>query len=212
MLSGVMSPHGLVKVDCDTAFERVIFSAATLLAVLAAILFYDALVGPRGGALNGADGHSIFVPTLMLFGAGALFATRVLIDNFYLVDPERHAVYFHFEFMFVRHVRLLLEQKDVAGVSVQARRRRTRYSGWWWEQRVVLIRATGRLLPMSNWRRDGLWDGNNAAKKLAAELGCSWHEAPDNACLAVTTKDGAVSVTFEEVSWCNSVGGLRAWF
>jgi hypothetical protein len=202
--------HGFVKVDCDTALERALSSGVTVVAIAGAILLWLAFGSPRShvGPLPPLDSRTLPVAWSLLALAVVLFAARALTNSFYLVDPARHVIYSHFQFLFIRRVRLLLERKDILGVSTEARQRRTRYSSWW-EQRVVLIGANGHVLPLGNWRRDALWVSNDAAQQLAKQIDCQWYEAPDNSQLLVKMKDGVASASFVPFTWLTSTDWFR---
>jgi len=196
------SDRGFQKVDCEIGLERVLNAAGTACVILAGWWSWMALVG------HPAPDHPWSVlnrpaylgPVAMLCLAGVLFTARYLTDNFYLVDPARHVVYYHFRFLFVRRVRLLFERRDLLGVSTQTRKRRTRYSSWW-EHRVVLIGTTGRVVPLDRWRRDALWRCNQEAAALATSLGCAWYEAQEGRRVIVTVKDGVASVAHARPGW-----------
>jgi hypothetical protein len=198
--------HGFVKVDCDTTQEEVLFQSGAYLVGIAA--FWLFLVGRGLGSRatwRVPESPALILPGILLAMGVVLCLARALTDDFYLVDPKRHLVYGHYRFAFMRRIVLLLERKDVLAVSTASQKRQSRYSTWW-EYRVALVRADGRIVPMSNWTRDGLWASNNAAQNLATELECQWVEAPEQQRLVVTMKDGVPSVALVPFSWLASVG------
>ena len=117
-----------------------------------------------------------------------------------------HTVYYHFWFLFVRRVTLLLEGKDIITVSTESRRRRVRYTSWW-EQRVVVLAADARVVPMSNWQRDGVWACNNFASELAKKLGCKHLEVPEDTDVRVAVEAGRTTTSLRPYgSWAGWSG------
>jgi len=200
--------HGFVKVDCEIGLERVLNVGGVATGLIAAWMGWVAFAdhAQHAGTWRSFDPAAFIGPLGVLGLAVILLGARYLTDNFYLVDTARHTIFYHAKFLSFRHVRLLLERNAIQAVATQTRRRRTRYRSWW-EQRVVLIGATGRILPMSNWRRDSLWEVNNDAVALAQSLGCPSYPAPDESKLVVTVKDGAVSATHVAAGWIDSDDG-----
>jgi hypothetical protein len=201
--------RGFTKVDCDTTLEDWLSGGATIFAIVAGIWIMF-LVDPGGHrtAPLPPEVRSWTGPVFLLVGASILAVARLLTDNFYLVDPARHLVYYHFRFAFFRNVRLLLERKDITAVTTQAQYRRTRYSSWW-EYRVVLVDTRGNVLPLSNWRRDALWNCNNDASDLAKKLECEWHAAPDQSRLVISVQNGTTTTKFVPFTWWTRVGSSR---
>ena len=201
--------RGFTKVDCDTTLEHWLRDGATMLAVFGGIWMMMLIdPGERRGAPLPPGFTAWTGPGLLLIGAAILAVAWLVTDNFYLVDPARHLVYYHFRFAFFRNVRLLLERKDIVAVTTQAQHRQTRYSSWW-EYRVVLVDTQANVLPLSNWRRDALWNCNNEASDLAKKLECEWHEAPEQSRLVVSVQNGRTTTKFESFKWWMRVGSYR---
>ena len=173
--------HGFEKVDCDTTLERAfIATGITCVGLAVAVLWFTlrGLIYRSTWRLHlPPSAVPLLVPGL-LAAAGISAALRWLTDNFYLIDSSRHAVYYHFEFLFVRRVTLLLEPQDIDMVIVESRRRRNRRDAWF-EYRCMLIATDGRSVPMSNWERYDRLTSNERAAELAKTLGCRLSEAPE---------------------------------
>jgi hypothetical protein len=191
---------GFLKVDCHTTLERALTFGATMLGIFAAVMLMTAFVEVRGPWLS-RDGIAIAVPALIA-GAGFLLGLRWLTNNFYLIDRTRHAVYFHFQFLGIRRVRLLLERPDIQAMAVETRHQQHRGRAWW-EHRAVLIDVRGRTVPLGDWESEALEVANHLARTLAAELGCRCHESPDDSRLVVRMEHGMPSVTYKpsELEW-----------
>ncbi len=210
--------RGFLKVDCDTAVEGLLSGGALAVVVVAGLWAWALSVTPaQPGAvplpLAAIDWRG---PVLLGAGAAMLFGLRLLTDNFYLVDPERHIVYFHSQFGFFRRVRLLVEPRDVVAISVQTRWRLAMTNDWewdlpqsrtWWDHRIALIDTRGRILPFSDWRADGLWPSNNDAAELAKKLGCRWFQTPEQSALAVTRQGGDIVAKFRPATWFTQPDG-----
>src|SRR5262252_2605782 len=90
--------RGFRKVECETRLESVTTAAGFGLAICGAIWTWAiyATLHPISRAEAAAlVGHW---PPVAMFVAGlGLLAVRLMTDNFYLIDPARHAVYLHFK-------------------------------------------------------------------------------------------------------------------
>jgi hypothetical protein len=200
--------RGFVKVDCTTGLEAIFDYGWKGCALISAGILWFGLFGGRGRTATVTDPR-VYLGAGILGAAGALFfVLRLLTDNFYLVDPSRHAVYLHAKFLFTRRVRRLLERQDIAGVAIEAQRRRSRYRHWT-EHRTVLIGRDGRHVPMSDFRKDGLWDANNLAISLGRQLEVPSYEAPDETRLVVARDQGQLRIGYEPFSWITGIDGSR---
>jgi hypothetical protein len=215
------SSRGFVKIDCDTAREGALSGGALALAVVAAIWAWGVLDPVHVPAVLRLPPAALNLrgPIVLACVAAALFGLRLMTDDFYLVDRQRHAVFFHAQFGLWRRVRLLIERKDIVTVSVQTRWRAdpgdnlpldAEASHAWWEYRVVLIDSRGRIAPFGDWERDGLWASNNQARDLAQTLQCRCFEAPERSALVVTRVNGEVVVKFTAVRWFTQPG-VASW-
>ena len=192
--------RGFVKIDCDTPFESGLLMMAVFFGLLAGLLFLESLHPDQRGLLTLLLGPSGIpagpVMVSLAIASGTACALWLATDNYYLVDPAQHVVYSHFNMFFVRRVRRLLERPDILAITAQARPRRTRYGRSWWEQRAVIVTKRGRVVPITNWRRDALWDSNNTALELAKELDCQAHPAPEDSRLVVRSDHGVATIEF----------------
>jgi hypothetical protein len=197
------------KIELDTPFESVLRWGGGL-AVLSAVLvvWADVRSGSRSLSLHAPDRWVVLVASLALSLAVAFFGLLLLTDNFYLIDPDRRRVLSHIRFGPFRRVAPVTGDHDILVVTTDSRFGWYGYGRWWsrpssfdkspasQDQRVVLVTKQGRVVGMSNWRRDGLWTSNNEARDLAAELGCTYHEAPEQFRLSVTRAAGVATADF----------------
>lgn len=198
--------QGFLKVDCDTTLERALVGSAAgagLIVLLGVVIFFTR---DRPAFLTSVR-FEVAIPVLAATGILLLFL-RGLTDNYFLIDPKQHAIYYHFHFLFIRRVRLLAERQDIVATTVETRYRRTKYRRWW-EHRAVLIDASGRVVPMSNWQRDALSESNDVAADLAKQLGCRNYEVADQRRLVVTPGNGRPEVSLEEFTWLTRQGPMK---
>ncbi len=135
-----------------------------------------------------------------LFLSGAFFLLRYFTDNHYLVDPEYHCVYYHFKFLWHRRIRLLLASENITAVTTGSKKCSSKTSSWW-EYRVVLVSAQGKIEPLTNWKREKLDECNILASDLASKLQTQYISAPACCILCVSMVDGAPDIVFDESSF-----------
>jgi len=200
--------RGFVKVDCTTGLETVFDTGWQVCAILSAAVIWFGLFGVRRHGVATTDSGVYLAGGILIGAAAILFVLRRLTDNFYLADPSRHAVYLHSKFLFSRRVRRLLERQDIVGVGIEAQRRRSRYRHWT-EHRTVLVGRDGRHVPMSDFRKDGLWDANNLAISLGRQLDVPSYEAPEETRLVVANEQGQLRIGYEPFTWFTGIDGSR---
>jgi hypothetical protein len=187
----------MVKFDRETALERFLLGGGVLAVMTALELLMVGTLGRRRSPPNPAVLPYIPVAALL---ALLLFAARYFTDNYYLVDPERHLVYYHFKFLWFRTVRLLLQREDILAVATRGRPRSRRTSGWW-DYQVVVVSAKGSLVPLGDWEHEGLHARNAEAERLGALLGCPCHTSPPRCKLRVKRANGKASLTLMPLPW-----------
>jgi hypothetical protein len=128
--------------------------------------------------------------------AVVFFIAYWLTDNYYLLDRERHQVFYHFKFLWFRRLRLFLQRQDVVAVAVQGRKQEQRRQPTTWEYRIGVVGATGRWIALSEWQSKSLEDSNREAENLAAMLECKAYPAPPSCELAVRRYQGGVTIAY----------------
>jgi hypothetical protein len=180
----------LVKLDPDTTLENFLMGGA-----IGALLFVlgigkAALVGHRSSPPS---------PELLPLAVWALpFCLVFLIafcftDNYYLLDRERHQIFYHFKFLWFRRLRVLLQRKDVVAVAVEGRKQG---KPSYWEYRIGVVGNTGRWVALADWQNEPLEASNTAAAKLAGMLGCKVYPASPDCELVVRKESGSVSIAY----------------
>lgn len=197
-LDNLTAREDLVKFNRDTPLEQFLLGTGCI-GVLAALVML--LMGTIGGRHSRPNPAVLPYVPLAILAAVMFFALRYFTDNYYLVDPKQHLVYYHFKFLWFRRVHLLLRREDILAVSTRGRRQSSRRSTWW-EYRVVVIGANGHLVPFCDWERDALSKCNAEAERLGTMLGCQSHKSPPECELHFEVSNGSVSVDFKQLPWC----------
>jgi hypothetical protein len=100
-----------------------------------------------------------------------LLAVRLCSRHCYLFDPGRGCLIWHSQLLWFRRARVVLERGEIAGIAAQGKEFKSRH-GAYWSYRVVVEKAAGGEILVSNWRRWGRDKCKAEADKLAGLLGC----------------------------------------
>jgi hypothetical protein len=186
-----ITSEGLVKLDTDTTLENFLMGGAVGALVFALGAGKVALLGHR---------RSPPTPELLPYALGALplalvfFIAHRFTDNYYLLDRERHRIFYHFKFLWFRRLRVLLQRKDIVAVTVQGHKASERRGPTYWEYRVGVVGTNGRWIALTEWEKEALEPCNRKAASLAAMLGCQAYSASAGCELVVRKKDRSVSI------------------
>lgn len=205
-LDDLTAREDLVKFNRDTPLEQFLLGTGCLGVLAALVMLQMGTIGGRHSRPNPA--MLPYVPWAVVV-ALLFFAARYFTDNYYLVDPEQHLVYYHFKFLWLRTIRLLLRREDILAVATRGRARSSR-SSTWWEYQVVVIGANGHVVPMRDWERDAIDKCNAEVERLGTMLGCSFHKSPSSCQLRYEITGGSVSINFEPLPWWGFT--LPVWF
>jgi hypothetical protein len=198
----------LVKFDRETALEEFFF-ASGFFGLLAALgLFYIGKFGTRPN-YHAHPALLAYIPVVVAF-ALLCFVAHHFTDNYYLVDPKQHLIYYHFKFLWFRSIRLLLTREDIVAVATRGRQKSNR-SSTWWEYQVVVTGANGQVVPLSDWQRDALGRCNVEAEMLGQMLARPSYKSPPCCKLVIEATDGQVSLKFKRPPWWGSTLPLWAW-
>jgi hypothetical protein len=197
--AGVANEHfpitseGLVKLDSDTKLETFLMWGGAVALVVALGFGKAALLGHRRSPPNP---EMLPIALWALPFCVAFFLALFFTDNYYLLDRERHRIFYHFKFLWFRRLRLFLQRKDIVAVAVQGRKHGERNQPTPWEYRIGVVGATGRWVALTDWQKKPLEPCNGEAAKLAAMLGCRAYAASPECELAVRKKGGNVSIAY----------------
>jgi len=148
-----------------------------------------------------------YLPFLLL-AALVLFAARWCTENYYLVDPKKHCVFYHFKFLWFRRTRLLLEHQDVLAVATQGHIRQItgRFEDKW-AYRVLVIGAGGQRAGVTTWRPgdDGLAESNAEGVRIARLLDCPVLNTPRHCEIRIRIEERAVPGTFTSAFYENKL-------
>ena len=126
---------------------------------------------PRTQRIHDPDPAVVRYATGALLVSLILLAARFCFRNCYLVDPRRGCLIWHYQFLWLRRIRVVLQRWEIAGVATQGEKFERRH-GSWWGYRVVVEAIAGADIPVSNWRPNGRDKCKAEADKLAKLLGC----------------------------------------
>jgi len=196
-LNDLAAAKDLVKFDRETALEGFLCGGGALGILAALQMLLIGTIGSRRSASHPAVLPYVLVAVLV---SVLFFVARYFTDNYYLVDPKQHLVYYHFKFLWFRRVHLLLRREDILAVSTRGRRQSSR-SETWWEYQVVVIGANGHVVPFCDWERDALSECNAEVERLGSMLGCQSHKSPPECELRFEVSNGSVSVDFKQLPW-----------
>jgi hypothetical protein len=188
----------LVKFDRETTLEQLLLAGGFFGVLTAFWLLCIGTIGTRR-SFRAHPAVLPYVPVAVVF-ALLCFVAHHFTDNYYLVDPKQHLVYYHFKFLCFRSVRLLLTREDIVAVATRGRQRSSR-SSTWWEYQLVVVGANGRIVPMRDWRRNALGKCNTEAERLGEMLDCPSHKSPQCRKLVIDETNGQVSLNFKQAPW-----------
>lgn len=182
-----------VKVDLDTPLE----SMWTFLAIASAFAGLVILQITYFGTEDSPPDPSFirFFP----YAAGALlvfFFLRGLTDNYYLVDRQRKAIFYHFKFAFIRTVREYLRFSDIDSVVVGSSICTSEDSRWY-QYQLLLVDRAGKTHPFSDALKEAdLKKLNTRAETISSIIECQLVPGRSEHVQAVTVgKDGRIAIS-----------------
>lgn len=190
----IASEAGLKQFDRCTALEETLKVCATISGGLAICMLVFAIVG--GGYDHEILAYSILPSLLLVLFLVIYYHT----DNYYLVDPKEHIVYYHFKFLWIHSLRLAYKRNDINSVGTRGSLARSRYSTRW-NYQVVLIESNGKVVPFSDWEKESLYECEKAAADLGRSLGCKVYHCPPEHTLRIKNFKGAPHAIFEPLIW-----------
>lgn len=158
-----------VKVDLDTPLE----SAWTALAFVSGVgCLFILQIGFIGGKRTPPDPEFLNYLPHALLALGFFVALRKFTDNYYIVDRQRKAIFYHFECLFVKSVKDYMRFSDIDSAVVNGSIHHSKNSRWY-EYQILLIDRTGKTHPFSDSLREPeLATLNRRAETIAKIIDC----------------------------------------
>ena len=190
----IKNQSDLVKFDVQTGFEEFLAGLRNLSVVLAILL-------PIDWILEGTQAIPLQLGLGTVLVAAGFVVLSLGTDSHYLVDPKAHVIYSVFVVFGRRRMRLAVQKKDMRAVTVQGFKR-IEITGQfslraWWEYRLVVVCANGKILPMSDWRRDSLRVYDRLANRLGKMLACNSQPGEKERLLKVEVRNDGVNLCFK---------------
>lgn len=161
------------KLEITTPLEWLLGGASFALFAFAFVLFVE--------RLSRASSVTPFDPRLPggLAAAGALFLFLWMrTDNYYLTDPSRRRILYHFECLGTTFERSHLEGRQVEIVAVdcvkRSHKRKHRPRVYWNEYTVYAWYRDGGWCALTDPIREDRLQANQLAREAAAALGCAF--------------------------------------
>ncbi|HNW35273.1 MAG TPA: hypothetical protein PKM25_10105 [Candidatus Ozemobacteraceae bacterium] len=158
-----------VKIDLDTPLE----TAWNVLAGFSGIgCFFILQIGFLGGKHSPPDPSFLkFLPYAI--GAVVVFLLlRRLTDNYYLVDRQRKAIFYHFECAVIRSVTQFMKFSDIDAVVVNGSVHHSKHSRWF-EYQIQLVDRNGKTHDFSDsLKADNLGLLNSRAETISKIIEC----------------------------------------
>lgn len=186
-----------VKVDLDTPLE----TTWTVLAVISGLVcFFILQIGILGGKHSPPDPEMLrYLP----YGIGALglfLLLKRLTDNYYLVDTQRKAIFYHFECAVMRSTSEFLRFSAVDSVVVNGSIHHSKHSRWY-EYQIQLVENNGTIHKFSDsLKEDQLGLLNSRAETISKIIECRLFPGESEHTYAISNAGGSkVAVTQSHV-------------
>lgn len=181
-----------VKIDLDTPLES-FWSVMTFFSVIACLVIL--WIGYIGGEDTPPEPEFLrFLPWAL--GASAFFLIlRYFTNNFYLAVRHREAIFYHFEFAFIRSVREYLKFSDVDSVIVNGTAYNSDGSSWY-QYQIQLIDRTGQAHYFSDSMKEPRLELlNTRAEAISRIIGCRLFPGTSEHTHTVTANGGHVFIS-----------------
>lgn len=164
---------GPTKLEITTPLEWLFAGIGGGLFVIAFVLVIE------GGTRSSPSPPAHPIVPCMLALAGIVFITLwCKTDNYYLTNPARKRIDYHFEFLGWSYDRPHLEGREVEIVAVDGLRKshKPKYGPrrYWNEFTVYAWHRDGEWTQLTDAIRDDLLQANQLAREAAAALGCAF--------------------------------------
>lgn len=178
-----------IIVDTDTFMEVLLTFLASILFLVAAILFYNYYIGTPGNYMvNGILTTALFLVALK---------ARMGTDNYYVIDVTSGDIYYSYNFLDDKKLILFKKASDIEAVAVTGSASMDQKPPIW-QYRVILIDKKGRTDGFGKWEFEkGLNELNASARSYAGIIGCAFVECPTkNSAVVRTSLNGKIDIFF----------------
>ncbi|HNW34689.1 MAG TPA: hypothetical protein PKM25_07145 [Candidatus Ozemobacteraceae bacterium] len=187
---------GRLKVDLTTTLEKLFLWAMIVTGIIAGI----ALIS----VFTEKEALPVFIGAFAPFivSSGLYWLT----DNYYVVDVRNRMFLYHFHFGIIDFDWSVAPFSRIAAfttTSVHNSSKKGKHGPrtHWWEYATVAVLDTGKIIPVTDFRREALSSGNYMAEKLS-KLMQSRYVSGRSKCVPVVKRDsmGRITITQEEPS------------
>jgi hypothetical protein len=154
------------KLDLDTPMETFFFWMM-IIGGIAAII----------GLINTLDGNAS-AQTLLTVGvvvaaiAGVLYKAT---DNYYIIDSEKKMMLYRFKFFTINNLKIFAPFSSIHAATVNGRKQHSKHSSWW-EYRAEIVLASGKVYPISDWKKYAFETADKKARNMADITGAEFIE------------------------------------
>jgi hypothetical protein len=186
-----------LKLQRETALEWALTWLTLVCFGAASLLWIVSEGGYWRGRYHDPKPHlRVYIPCAA--GAGILFLfARFFTDNYYLLDPCRRRILYHFKFLSFRRIRPVLNAHQILAVAGSGKKRFGRSVTGYWEHRVEAIDFRGRRIGLTDWKIDGLETSNAETATFGGLLGCEALPCPPNQRLVVRRRRAPIRIVFK---------------
>ncbi len=190
-----------VKLDLDTPLETLFFWGM----MTGFFVLLMALIGYL------EDGATSFFRTAVT--AGTLLSTIFGIcykntDNYYILDSNRKAMLYHFKFFGKQDLSVFANFSQIHATTVLCRKQSSKHSSWW-EYRTAMVLDSGKIVPLSDWKKYDFLNAMKKAKNFATLTGANLVESYEQSTVRkVRGIDGKYTFSVKPYSFFDSLGNL----
>jgi len=155
-----------VKIDLDTPLE----SAWTALASVSGVVcFFILQLGFIGSKHTPPDPAMLRYLPYAIGAVGIFLVLKRLTDNYYLVDRQRKAIFYHFECVVMRSTSEFLRFSVIDSVVVNGSIHHSKHSRWY-EYQIQLVEKNGTRHNFSDSLKDGELDLLNSRAETISKI------------------------------------------
>ncbi|MGM0600830.1 MAG: hypothetical protein ACQETH_13550 [Candidatus Rifleibacteriota bacterium] len=152
------------KLDLDTPMETFLFWMIIIggfTAFLGVIYYLD-------GETNARALFSIGVVVAAL--SGVLYKAT---DNYYIIDADKKMMLYQFKCFTINNLEIFAPFSSIHAITVNGRRQHTK-STTWWEYRAEMVLSSGKVYPISEWKKYAFEETEKKARNMADITGAEF--------------------------------------